>query len=408
MTPRRAIGQHDANLNAVLARIGFAPEPPSRAAISEYTGLTRAAVSLLVDELVQAGVVTELAPSRSGNTGRPAVPLAPAPGTYVGLGLDVRVDEIGARAVDLTGATMAEAILPGDFRETDPRSATIALLELAEEVIASVKQQDAQIVGTALSIPGFVHAGTGEVMEAPNLGWHNVDVMGLLKAEPVLPAVPLHIGNDANFAAELETWLRLQQCRGGAPEPSGTYIYLAGTVGFGAALVHDSRIYHGNNGWSMEIGHVCVQPDGPRCACGATGCLELYAGRYRMLEAAGLPQWAGTAEIKAAAASGDERAQAAIKQAGTAIGLVLSSVVSLLDVPEVVLGGELGQLTEVLRPYIAAEINLRVVSAAWQDVTVTASLIDGFDPLSGAALSIVQDALRNPGRMILSTPRVSG
>ncbi|PID50804.1 MAG: hypothetical protein CR980_01775, partial [Propionibacteriales bacterium] len=260
---------------------------------------------------------------------------------------------------------------------------------LARDVIASVEHRGARIVGTAMSIPGFVRAGTGEIMEAPNLGWRNVDALRLLRADSPLPDAMLRVGNDANFAAEAETWMRLQRCRSGGPRPSGTYIYLAGTVGFGAALVHDCRIYHGDNGWSMEIGHVCVQPDGPQCACGATGCLESYAGRFRMLEAAGLPEWASLSDIAVAAEAGDDRSLAAIKNAGGAIGVVLSSVVSLLDVPEVVLGGELGQLTEFLRPYVAAEIKRRVVSAAWQEIAVTTSLIDGFDPLSGAALSIV-------------------
>src|SRR5689334_5010514 len=108
-TPRGASAIRQANLREhnlglVLRIIVDATSPHSRADIAATTGLTRATVSSLVDALIEARLVTELPPVMSQRAGRPAVPLIPAAGTIAAVGMEVNVDYLGVRMVDLSGA----------------------------------------------------------------------------------------------------------------------------------------------------------------------------------------------------------------------------------------------------------------------------------------------------------------
>ncbi|WP_460682556.1 MarR family transcriptional regulator, partial [Nesterenkonia populi] len=105
----------EANLLVLTEEIFAAAEPLSRADLSIRTGMTRSTVSRLVDELLAAGIVREGSPVVGGARGRPAVPLTPARKTLAGLGVEVNVDFMAARALDLTGAVLSEEIIEGDY-----------------------------------------------------------------------------------------------------------------------------------------------------------------------------------------------------------------------------------------------------------------------------------------------------
>jgi hypothetical protein len=104
------------NLGLVLRLIIDAPVPVSRADIAVATGLTRATVSSLADRLIVAGLVTELPPVMSQRAGRPAVPLIPAAGTLAAVGMEINVDYLGVRVIDLSGAVLGEHVESADFR----------------------------------------------------------------------------------------------------------------------------------------------------------------------------------------------------------------------------------------------------------------------------------------------------
>src|SRR6478672_12946861 len=122
------------NLGLVLTLIVDAPVPPSRADIAVATGLTRATVSALADRLIMAALVTELPPVMSQRAGRPAVPLVPAAGTLAAVGMEVNVDYLGVRVVDLAGAVLGQGIESVDLRGSDPAVVMRRLSEIYCEV----------------------------------------------------------------------------------------------------------------------------------------------------------------------------------------------------------------------------------------------------------------------------------
>ncbi|HQH07761.1 MAG TPA: MarR family transcriptional regulator, partial [Phycicoccus sp.] len=143
------------NLALVLSRIVEADAPPTRAQIAQGTGLTRATVSDLVETLVDAELVTELAPRAGERAGRPGVPLAPARRTVVGVGAEVAVDHLGVTVVDLTGMSVTQRIVEGDFRLSRSDKVLDRLGRLLASVVTEVKAQGMRPAGVCLAVPGL-------------------------------------------------------------------------------------------------------------------------------------------------------------------------------------------------------------------------------------------------------------
>jgi predicted NBD/HSP70 family sugar kinase len=150
----------------------------------------------------------------------------------------------------------------------------------------------------------------------------------------------------------------------------------------------------GSAGWAGEVGHVCVDPAGPACRCGSTGCLEQYAGRHALLTAAGLPL--DTPPVDVVARAGDPDVRRALDAAADALGIALAGVVNVLDLPAVVLGGHLAALADLLRPRLEELLGRRVLSARWRRPVVEA--VPGLPAAgaTGAALRALGDVLADP------------
>ena len=268
------------NLGLVLRLIIDSPVPPSRADIAVATGLTRATVSSLADRLIMASLVTELPPVMSQRAGRPAVPLVPAAGTLAAVGMEINVDYLGVRVVDLSGAILAEHVESADFRGSDPvdRDAPAVRPVLPRSPVRSTPTSGWP--AAAWPIPGLVDRMIGPVRMAPNLGWREVDVVKEFHSHPATAEVQIRLDNEATLGARAEA---------DALRPTGTlsFLYLSGEVGIGGALVVDGAVFGGRHGWSGEIGHTVVDPAGPLCRCGSTGCLEQYAGKDALMRSAG-------------------------------------------------------------------------------------------------------------------------
>ena len=137
------------------------------------------------------------------------------------------------------------------------------------------------MAGSCLAVPGLVDRMVGPLRLAPNLGWRDVDVVGEFHSHPATADVAIRLDNEATLGGRAEA---------DALRPGGvlSFLYLSGEVGIGGALVVDGTVFGGRHGWSGEIGHTVVDPAGPLCRCGSTGCLEQYAGKDALMRSAGL------------------------------------------------------------------------------------------------------------------------
>jgi predicted NBD/HSP70 family sugar kinase len=279
--------------------------------------------------------------------------------------------------VDLAGTVRHRLMEPGDQRLVDPRTAIAGLGRLAARARDLAEADGLTIAGAALAVPGLVAAG-GVVRIAPNLGWQDVTVGDLPDG------LVMTVDNEANLAALGERDL------GELPRD---FVYVSGEIGIGAGIVLDGALYRGSRGWSGEIGHIPINPDGPACRCGARGCLEQYAGQEAVLRAAGA---ADVAALARAAAAGHPAALAALTAAGAALGMAVATVVNLLDVRTIVLGGSYASLLPWLRDGIAAEAGRRVLTAAWSPVQLIAATLGPDAAMLGAAGSVLRTVLDDP------------
>jgi predicted NBD/HSP70 family sugar kinase len=370
------------NLALVLAHILSGGPAPSRADIAGQVGLTRTTVSALVEDLVQARLVTELPALRSRTAGRPAVPLVPAAGTLAAVGIEINVDFLGVRVLDLAGEVLAEKVLAGDHRSSDPDRVLRSVATLVTTVLGRL-DGDIPVAGACVALPGLVDSPAGPLRLAPHLHWSGVDVAGRLATVRALRGVPVRLANEATLAAQAEAARR-------GPE---SFLYVSGEVGIGGALVRDGRVRLGDHGWAGEIGHLTVDPRGPECDCRATGCLEVFAGQDALRRAAGWELDRPVAELSTA---GGPAVVEALRQAGEALGIALAGAVNLLDVQQIVLGGCFAPLAAELVPAIDAELRRRVLSAAWAPVQVQAAVVGDYPALTGAATAVIDAVAADP------------
>lgn len=375
---RHGAGQHTVrrhNLALVLREVA-GPHPVSRAAVAASTGLTRGTVSSLVEELISAGLVTELAAARGG-TGRPASPLRLDPSGPAGLGVEIGVDSVGVCVVDLTGAVRAQRVVRSDHRDDVPAVGLATAEALAAEVVA---EAGLRIAGAAVALPGVVGAD-GVLVRAPNLTrWVDVAVGDELGGRLGLA---VQAGNEADLAALAELW-------SGGPADA---VHVSGGIGVGAGILLGGKLFRGAGGRAGEIGHVVVEPDGLPCSCGGRGCLETAAGLEAMLRAGGAP------DLDALVAAAPPDVLAGV---GRALGVALAGAVNLLDVPAVVLGGIYPRCGAALLDAVRAELTARVVSRPAVDVRFSALGADA--ALRGAATAVVHDLLADPSSTTAKRP----
>ncbi len=145
-----------------------------------------------------------------------------------------------------------------------------------------------RLVGGGLALPGVVSTATGHAVARPEPRLDrrrpgSAPTSCDTGAGQSAGGRPLRVGNEADLAART-----VAETAPGRPGALRDFVYLSGEIGIGGAIVVDGRVMTGRHGWAGEIGHVTVDPDGPPCPCGSTGCLERYAGKHAILDAAGL------------------------------------------------------------------------------------------------------------------------
>ena len=375
------------NLSLALRHILANPGAINRAGIAAQTGISRATMSRLVDELIASSLVEESEDKLStGQRGRPTSVLSPTSGKVIALGLQVNVSVLGAYLVDLSGTVLAHECVSGDFSGADPTSTLRKLARIARRVLREGSSAGALFLGSSLALPGLFSADTLTI--APNLGWRNIPRKELLR--------PLHdldvtlVANEADLAAYAVAYPRP-----GVPEGPDSFIYVSGEVGIGGGLIVNHQPLSGAHGWSGEIGHICVEPEGAICSCGARGCLETVAGLKALGHAAGLGDNASTREILQHAGH-SSRAQDAMTHAGHALGQALSAVVNTVDISQVYLGGLVAEIAPYLLPSLHEELATRVLQAPWQTPQIDILLHSEDLSLRGGAHRVLELTVDDP------------
>lgn len=210
-----------------------------------------------------------------------------------------------------------------------------------------------------VSVPGRVDRHTQRLVFAPNLGWLDVDLKAALEQATGLP---VSVENAANACALAGVW---------SGPLAGTPDLVAVTVseGIGTGIIADGHLVRGPSGAAGEFGHVCLNPSGPACNCGSSGCWEVYASNTAAVraynEVLGKESGSGRrvksgvegsvkdfSEVLALAGHGDIRAAEVLDNMGTYLGLGLSMVVNALAPSVITIVGEVTRAWNRLGPIV--------------------------------------------------------
>lgn len=369
--------------------------PLSRARVAARTGLTRATVGSIVDELLDVGLITEQGTRSPTGIGRPGTDLAIDPDGGAGVGLEINVDGISAAVVDLGGTVRHRVSRSGDQRGRAATAVLRSAARLVDDAVAAAYDDGLTVHGIGVAVPGLVDLGEQIVRLAPNLGWTDVPAVERLRQYAVTTwPESIALDNEANLAALGELW---SGDHGGAD----SFVLVNGDVGVGAGVVLDGRLHRGSRGFGGELGHLTVAPDGPECRCGARGCLEQVAGLDWILRRAGVRDTPRSGEdavapLLARLGAGDDRAIAAVRDAGESLGVGVAALVNLFDVDTVVLGGVFAPLFPWLEEPLSAVVRRRVLSARWAPLHLTASRLGRDAAVTGAAQAPLRALLADP------------
>lgn len=272
----------------------------------------------------------------------------PAPRDRLTVGVDIGGTNLKVALVDAVGAVLANEIYPTHgHRGSD---------DVLDRVAASVRRLAADapgtVAGVGVGVPALIDMDAGVVLDLPNLPgrWTGVAVTRAVAHRTGLPTALI---NDVRAFAVAEHAL-------GAARGADTALCAAVGTGIGGGVIAHGRVLFGLGGAAGEIGHLIVEPTGPRCGCGNRGCAEalasgpaiaaeairrlLQGGTSRLAEAAKGDLAAITPElVDRVAALGDPVAIEILERAGYYLGLALAGVIATMAPEIVVLGGGVAQ-----------------------------------------------------------------
>jgi predicted NBD/HSP70 family sugar kinase/DNA-binding XRE family transcriptional regulator len=265
---------------SVLLRLMRSESGLSRADLARKSGLTKSTVSALVRELVDEHWLAEAqSPVAVEGMGRPATPLQLDADTRVLMGVEIAVECLRVVCVSLTGVVISEAQVP--LLSTLPERVCQQTAQMVFEQCKNLTSKKLSLSGVGVCLPGAISEEAGLVRLAPNLAWREVPFLSMISTAFVnigVPAVPIHLQNDADAAA-------LSEYEFSSNESDDPLIFVSCDVGVGAGIILNDRLFVGALGMAGEIGHTILQIDGPLCSCGRLGCAETFIGS-RALKAA--------------------------------------------------------------------------------------------------------------------------
>ncbi len=385
------------NRGLVLEAIRLHPSA-SRVEVASWTRLTAATVSNIVRDLIDEQLVMEEGAAESRG-GKPRVRLRVRGGYRYAAGIHLRPHSVGVALADLDGTLVSSTTEPFSRGESDPQHVLTLAAALVKRLQGEAGVSDEALLGVGVACPGPIDARSRSVLKAPNLPqWEHVPIGDPL--EDLLHR-PVTVENNANAAAIGDKWL-------GVARDLSTFLYVYLGIGVGGAIFIDHQIYRGASGNAGAIGHLVVDPGGARCRCGKRGCLETVSSEEAIVarvresvpgvkERLGLRFTAASLDadherILKAAAAGEGDVQEAIAPALEHLGLAVASLIDVLDIGHVVVGGP--AVTGSPGPYLDAirrSIASVPIARGVQRVSVVHSDLGGLAAVVGAASLIFHD-----------------
>jgi glucokinase-like ROK family protein len=385
------------NKHAVLDLIRFQGGGISRVEAAQKLGMTRAAISLIVSDLLDLGLVREAEHQTLPNGGRPPRLLEINPEYGKVIGIDLGASHVTVLITNVAAQILYEQEVPMDIAEGPEK-----ILDKVDELVQQGIRQSGilwdTVLAVGLGVPGPIDSASGMVISPPIMpGWDRYPIRAVLEERW---RVPVSLNNDAELGA-IGEWAF------GAGRGERFLAYIKAGSGIGAGLLLDGKIYRGATGSAGEIGHLTIDENGPQCTCGNYGCVEAYAGGKAIARAAreavqkglrtqlsALPLEAITAlEVANAARRGDFLSQQIIERAGEHLGIAIAGVVNLFNPSVIIIGGGVAQIGDLYLEPVRRAVQKRSLSASARAVRITTALLGRRSSAMGAVVQAISLAL---------------
>ncbi|MGH9821454.1 MAG: ROK family protein [Pyrinomonadaceae bacterium] len=340
-------------------------QPVSRADLSRLMETNRANVTLLVNELLDEGLVREGAQGNEKVRGRKPTFLYVNAQNTVAVAIDVRASRTYIMVTDSTGKQV------GDIRSFPTRMDPDEFVPtLSSQIRGMLKGYGGttNCQGIGIVIPGVLDRKSGTVLHAPTLHWRNVNLLEPLERE--FKDVDIHLENSGKACALSQIW---------AVRADGTalndIVFVSVSDGVGVGVVMNGELVRGKHNTAGEFGHVPLSIDGPQCSCGAHGCWEAYISNFAILSryfgrnvAEHRPQSVEIAEFTiedliVRARNNDSKALTTLHSTARYLGLGLASIINALDPSMIYIGGEITEAWDLIEPQVRDAIKERTLTA---------------------------------------------
>lgn len=280
---------------------------------------------------------------------------------------------------------------------TEPEVIVNALAHAAERINVRTRTD---VVAASIMVPGTINKQRTKVVQSPNLPC--LDNFGLKHALEETLKVPVLLENDANAAAVGEMWM-------GAARGAKNVICVTLGTGVGGGIILNGKLWRGTDGSAGEIGHSTVEPfGGPKCKCGSTGCLEMFASATaivrmtrealdRSVESVLSKENLAAKIIYEAGRAGDKLAIEVFQRAGAYLGVGLANLINILGPEIIVIGGGVADSWDLFEPAMREQIRQRAFPSLSQNVIIKKAECGDNAGLLGAARlafdSLISDEL---------------
>jgi glucokinase-like ROK family protein len=369
----------------------------SRDALASGSSFSKSRANAAVAGMLEQGVL-EPTGERQTTGGRRAgtLRLSRGLGVLVGVALGATGLEVGILAPDLE--LLAHHSEPADVRD-GPAAVLARVRALMRELLKRAGVRVRDVIAIGIGVPGPVDFELGQLANPPLMPeWDAYSIRDDLRADF---SAPVFVDNDVNVMALGELWRMQRGLR--------NFLVIKVGTGIGCGIVCHGRVYRGANGSAGDVGHICVDPAGPRCHCGNLGCVETMAAGPAIARAATEAARSGQSALLAqmlaergtlklqdvaqASRAGDVCAHAIVQRSGALIGQMLASIVNFHNPSHVFIGGSVQRVGPLFLAAVRQSVYHRSLALSTRHLEIQYTPLGERAGLIGAAVLAMQESL---------------
>jgi predicted NBD/HSP70 family sugar kinase len=379
-------------------------QPISRAELARHMNVTRGVAGVLVQELIDQDLIYEGATGEAAFGRKPTL-LHIKTHDRLAVAVDIRFSKTYVMICDLSGRQLALETYDTIF------SIPEFVRDLKKRINRLIKTHGikAGIEGVGVAVPGMVDQRTGQILNAPALGWRGVDLRQQLAAATGLP---VEIENSGRACTLAHLWLERSE-----PRRPQNFVYVGVSDGVGVGVVVNGELLRGSDHIAGEFAHVPLNLDGPKCMCGASGCWEAYISNLATLsryfgwnlsklspnqlnsqrhKANGSSGSFTVLDLIDRARAGDAKALAAIQATARFMGLGLATIVNVINPECIYLDGEITTAWDLIAATVTPALAERALTEKGGRTPLHIAAKQEYPRLRGAAALIAAPTFAAP------------